>query len=99
MAYFWMSNYAADIISAFLGTGILKMRGVGGKEGWRYLFLLEGIFTLLIGIASFWLMPAGPTQTRGWFDERFGVTSLRSLARLSNSTPQRGNHHGQPCPA
>lgn len=70
MAYFWLSNYVADIVSAFLGAGILKMRGVGGRAGWRYLFLLEGILTLLVGIASFWLMPAGPTQTRKWFSER-----------------------------
>lgn len=78
MAYFWLSNYAADIISAFLGAGILKMRGIGGKEGWRYLFLLEGIFTLVIGLLSFYLMPAGPTQTR-WFNERF-VTLASQLA-------------------
>lgn len=75
MAYFWLSNYAADIISAFLGTGILRMRGVGGKEGWRYLFLLEGVATLLVGLASFYLMPAGPTQTRKWFTERLVLSS------------------------
>jgi MFS family permease len=78
MAYFWLSNYVADIVSAFLGTGILRMRGVGGKEGWRYLFLLEGIATLLVGLASFYLMPPGPTQTRKWFTER--LVGLRSRA-------------------
>jgi predicted MFS family arabinose efflux permease len=93
MAYFWLSNYAADIISAFLGTGILRMRGLGGKEGWRYLFLLEGIFTLAIGIASFFLMPPGPTQTRawyrpkGWFDERYVVLIVQS--RLLTQIPKR----------
>ncbi|KAG9081852.1 hypothetical protein FS749_007333 [Ceratobasidium sp. UAMH 11750] len=43
LAFFWISNYACDIISAFLATGILRMRGVGGRAGWRYLFLIEGI--------------------------------------------------------
>ncbi|TEB38748.1 MFS general substrate transporter [Coprinellus micaceus] len=94
MAYFWMSNYAADIISAFLGTGILKMRGVGGKEGWRYLFLLEGIFTLLIGIASFWLMPAGPTQTRGWFDEREETIMVNRVLRDDPTKSDMHNREG-----
>ncbi|KAG9083047.1 hypothetical protein FS749_006345 [Ceratobasidium sp. UAMH 11750] len=86
LAFFWISNYACDIISAFLATGILRMRGVGGRAGWRYLFLIEGIYkssgwpmeihgfttrlgslTLLAGISSFFLMPAGPTQTKAWF--------------------------------
>lgn len=59
-----------------MATGILRMRGVGGKDGWRYLFLLEGILTLTIGISSWFMMPPGPTQTKawwrpkGWFTER-----------------------------
>lgn len=67
LAFFWISNYISDIVSAFLATGILRLRGVSGKEGWRYLFLLEGLLTLLVGIASWFLMPAGPTQTKAWY--------------------------------
>ena len=76
LAFFWVSNYSADLCSAFLAAGILKLRGVHGKAGWRYLFLLEGGFTLAVGLLSFALMPPGPTQTKawyrpkGWFTER-----------------------------
>jgi hypothetical protein len=31
------------------------MDGVGGYEGWRWIFILEGIFTILIGGASYWM--------------------------------------------
>ena len=77
MAYFWLSNYITDIVGAFLATGILRLRGTGGHSGWQYLFLIEGSLTLAIGIVSFFMMPAGPTQTKawfrpnGWFSERF----------------------------
>jgi predicted MFS family arabinose efflux permease len=40
------------------------MRGVLGYAGWRWMFLLEGLFTLLIGIASFWMMPVAPSKTK-----------------------------------
>lgn len=33
----------------------------------RWLFLLEGLATLLIGIASFFLMPASAVETKTWF--------------------------------
>ena len=77
LAWFWVSNYMAEIIGAFLATGLLRLRGVGGKAGWRYLFLIEGLLTLVIGIASFFMMPPSPTQTKawfrpkGWFNERY----------------------------
>jgi len=77
LAFFWVSNYVTEIISAFLATGILRLRGVGGKAGWRYLFLIEGCLTMAIGLSSYVLMPPGPTQTKawyrpkGWFNERY----------------------------
>ncbi|KAJ6541851.1 major facilitator superfamily domain-containing protein [Mycena capillaripes] len=77
LAYFWVSNYASHIVSAFLATGILRLRGVGGHAGWRYLFLLEGLLTFTLGLTSYFMMPPGPTQTKmkyirpnGWFTER-----------------------------
>ncbi len=76
LAWFWASNYVAEIVGAFIATGLLKLRGVNGKAGWRYLFLIEGGLTLAIGIVSFFMMPPSPTQTKawirpkGWFTER-----------------------------
>lgn len=67
LAFFWVSNYITDMFSAFLATGILRLRGVNGKSGWRYLFLIEGCITLGVGLASWFLMPPGPTQTKAWF--------------------------------
>jgi hypothetical protein len=79
LALFWVSNYITHIVRAFLATGILRLRGVGGRSGWRYLFLIEGCLTLGVGLALVALMPAGPTQTkawfrpRGWFTDRFVI--------------------------
>ncbi|BGP16411.1 hypothetical protein JCM10213v2_004413 [Rhodosporidiobolus nylandii] len=64
LAVFWCVNYAADLTTAFLAVGLLKMRGIGGYAGWRWMFLVEGLFTLVVGIASFFLLPPGPAQTK-----------------------------------
>lgn len=50
LACFWSTLNIARVISALLAAGILEMRGVGGKTGWFWLFLLEGLLTFIIGI-------------------------------------------------
>ncbi|KAJ7640956.1 major facilitator superfamily domain-containing protein, partial [Roridomyces roridus] len=101
LAYFWVSNYASHIFSAFLATGILKMRGVHGKAGWRYLFLLEGCLTLAIGLGSCVMMPPGPTQTKhkylrpnGWFDEREETIMVNRVLRDDPSKSDMHNREG-----
>jgi len=38
------------------------MDGVGGKAGWAWIFILEGLGTTLIGIASFWMVYDFPDE-------------------------------------
>ncbi|KAJ9092913.1 hypothetical protein QFC21_006625 [Naganishia friedmannii] len=70
LGFFYVINYASVILTGFLGVGILEMRGIGGRAGWRYMFLIEGLFTLAIGIASFFLMPANPSATKTRFRKK-----------------------------
>ncbi|KAJ0358573.1 hypothetical protein COL154_009079 [Colletotrichum chrysophilum] len=67
LGFFWTAMSIADILSALLAYGLLHMRGLQGHAGWRWLFLIEGLLTLVIGIFGFLLMPAGPCQTASWF--------------------------------
>jgi len=54
LALFWSTLNIARVISALLAAGILEMRGVGGKSGWFWLFLIEGLLTFVVGaIVSF----------------------------------------------
>lgn len=58
-----------------------------------WLFLLEGLITLLIGIASFFLMPASAVQTKTWFRPKGWFTD-RDLSivvnRVLRDDPSKG---------
>ncbi|KAF8519874.1 major facilitator superfamily domain-containing protein [Hysterangium stoloniferum] len=54
---------AASISAAFSGLlafGIINMNGVGGRPGWAWIFILEGLFTVVFGVISFFLLPNSP---------------------------------------
>ncbi|KAK0456138.1 major facilitator superfamily domain-containing protein [Armillaria borealis] len=98
LAFFWVSNYLSDIISAFLATGILQLRGVGNKAGWRYLFLIEGVVTLGCGLLSFLFMPPGPTQTKAWFRPKGWFTDREEIImvnRVLRDDPSKSDMHNR----
>lgn len=58
---------AASIAGAFSGLlafAIGKMDGVGGLEGWRWIFILEGIATVLVAISAFFLLHDFPETAK-----------------------------------
>lgn len=50
MAIFFSAATAAGAFGGLLARGILEMRGVAGLSGWRWIFILEGILTFVIGM-------------------------------------------------
>ncbi|KAF1813445.1 phthalate transporter [Eremomyces bilateralis CBS 781.70] len=99
LSFFWAAMSIADIMSAILAFGILRMRGVGGHSGWRWLFLIEGLLTLVVGIFSFALMPAGPAQTASWFRGKKGWFTEREekiiINRVIRDDPTKGSMHNR----
>jgi MFS family permease len=47
----------AGVIGGPLGAGLMKLDGVGGLRGWRWLFLCEGLATVALAAALPWLVP------------------------------------------
>ncbi|KAH6981691.1 MFS transporter [Ilyonectria sp. MPI-CAGE-AT-0026] len=59
---FFLGNMIASAASGLIAYGILQMRGTAGLSGWQWMFLIEGIITILVGIVFALLMPHSPTN-------------------------------------
>ncbi|KAL6871315.1 major facilitator superfamily domain-containing protein [Trichoderma novae-zelandiae] len=55
-ALFFSAASVAGAFSGILAFGISKMDGVGGLAGWRWIFILEGIATVLVAALAFFLL-------------------------------------------
>ena len=95
LSWFWTALSTVNILGSFLAAGVLQMRGIAGWGGWRWLFLLEGIITLIIGVLSWGLMPPGPCQTKNWFRGKNGWFTDHEetilVNRLLRDDPSKGD--------
>ncbi len=50
----------AGAFSGILAWGIQHMAGIAGLGGWRWIFILEGIATVVVGVTVPWTLPDSP---------------------------------------
>ncbi|KAF9197188.1 hypothetical protein BGZ49_002524 [Haplosporangium sp. Z 27] len=66
LSIFWSTLAIANSAAGVMAYFILQMRGIAGLAGWKWLFLIDGLATALIGALSFFILPEGPTATKGY---------------------------------
>jgi predicted MFS family arabinose efflux permease len=67
------------------------MEGVAGLEGWRWIFILEGIFTVLFGLFAFTVLPNTPAQVRTFRPEHVTQCTRRLHEDAAFPDPGRIN--------
>ncbi|CCH45372.1 putative membrane protein [Wickerhamomyces ciferrii] len=68
-ALFYGSATTAGAFSGLLAFGIAKMDGIGNYEGWRWIFIIEGIATVIIAVISYFVLYDYP-ETAKFLSER-----------------------------
>ncbi|KAF8641538.1 hypothetical protein AX16_009915 [Volvariella volvacea WC 439] len=64
VAIFFFGMFGGNAFSPLLGAGILRMEGAGGLRGWQWIFLLEGLFTILVSFFMIFLFPGTPAKPK-----------------------------------
>ncbi|NMC40070.1 MAG: MFS transporter [Bacteroidales bacterium] len=68
VALFATGTVVAGIIGSPVSGALLDLHGVAGLEGWQWLFLLEGIPAILLGIIVIFVLPNRPRNAR-WLSQ------------------------------
>lgn len=82
-AIFFSAAAASGSFGGLLAGAISLMEGVGGRPGWAWIFILEGIVTIFAGLASFWFVLDFPSDTKHLSEEE----KARILRRLADDQP------------
>ncbi|KAI9731812.1 MAG: hypothetical protein M1818_007677 [Claussenomyces sp. TS43310] len=54
---FYTSASLSGAFGGLLARGLVELNGKGGLEGWRWIFIIEGLFTVVVGALSYFLLP------------------------------------------
>ena len=46
-----------------LAFGLMQMNGISGRAGWRWIFTIEGVITVLVAIVGYFLFLVFPGKT------------------------------------
>ncbi|KAK4232010.1 general substrate transporter [Podospora fimiseda] len=61
---FYLIGSMSSAFAGILAYGIMQMAGLANLNGWRWIFIIEGIITVLLGIGGYWLLVDFPDSKR-----------------------------------
>jgi ACS family tartrate transporter-like MFS transporter len=89
LAWFLIAVPASTVVGGPVSGLLLQMNGVAGMSGWQWLFFVEGLPVVLLGLAALWLLPDRPE------DATFLTAEERLLVRaaLDREPREREKRH------
>lgn len=94
LSLFYIANPLTAVWSSLLAFALLKIKTNALPEGWKWLFLVEGLFTLIVGLVSYFKMPASAVQTKTWFRKKGWYTDREEkivVNRILRDDPTKGD--------
>ncbi|HUL04317.1 MAG TPA: MFS transporter [Gemmatimonadales bacterium] len=81
-ALFLTSTALAGVVGAPVSAALLRLNGVAGLAGWQWLFLVEGIPAVLLGVITWFYLPDRPVDA-SWLtaDEAAGLEQALDAER------------------
>lgn len=86
---FYASASLSGAFGGLLASVIIKMDGIGNLSGWRWIFILEGIATIIIAIIAWLTMPADLQSAKFFTHEErnFVIWRFRQAQSVTAGAP------------
>jgi MFS family permease len=92
IGYLFVSAALAGACGGLLAFAIGHMDGVAGQRGWRWILIIEGLPTTVLGIATWWLLPDNPA-TAYFFNDKEKELAAARLTRQTGYTAKAAEFH------
>ncbi|HBV09634.1 MAG TPA: MFS transporter [Micrococcaceae bacterium] len=91
MGYIYLAPTIALIIGGPLGGALMEMDDIAGLHGWQWMFIVEGLITMAIGVLLWFKLPSKPSDAKWLTTEE--ASSMISHAGVPDESDKhiRGN--------
>jgi ACS family tartrate transporter-like MFS transporter len=91
VAWFMTANPLAGIVGSPISGALLGLTGKG-LSGWQWMFLMEGMPAILLGVIVYWALSDNPREAT-WLkgDEREWLLARLALEQQAEATLHKGN--------
>jgi MFS transporter, ACS family, tartrate transporter len=89
VAQFSAASMAAGIVGAPLSGLLLSLGGAGGLQGWQWLFLVEGLPAVVLGVIALRYLDDGPADA-AWLAHDEKAWLIGTLRQEREASPQPG---------
>jgi sugar phosphate permease len=81
VSYLFVCTALSGAFGGLLAYVLLKMDGIAGKAGWRWVYIMEGIFSLFIAFIVWFGLPNDPSNAYFLNDEEKRMMRVRAAQR------------------
>ena len=92
IGFLYLAVTIALTVGGPIGGGLMELEGLGGLHGWQWMFLIEGIITVLVGVFTWFRLPETPKDAPWLTDVEAEILTERAIGATPHTESKlRGN--------
>jgi MFS family permease len=92
VGFIYLAPTVALVVGGPMGGALMELDSALGLHGWQWMFLIEGIVTVLVGVLVWFKLPQVPSEARWLSAEEARILTERATGdRHDTATKIRGN--------
>jgi MFS family permease len=92
IGFLYLAATIALIVGSPIGGALMELDGLGGLRGWQWMFMLEGILTVVVAVVTWFILPAAPKDAPWLTDAEAEILTERAVGATPHTESKlRGN--------
>lgn len=81
VSYLFVCTAISGAFGGLLAYALLQMDGVGGYAGWKWVYIIEGVFSILVAVVVWFGLPNNPSRAYFLNEEDRHLMDIRAAER------------------